>query len=216
MDNCMDEAKAIVESMEKEKKLSQIESMIRNNCVEFDYNNEKYRVRLLTNKEKEELQLLRIKKANSMSQEKDENGNYVYLTEKALIKIFKDRGDVDLDKNEEELKKLDAEENILQLKLGEEIANNASEEIFEELKKQIEEIRIKKTILNTQKALILESSFENTLLAYTAKVITYLSTDVMIDEKWERKWKTLEDFESEKEDNLITQAAQISMFLQYL
>ena len=214
--NRLEEAKEIVESMEKSSDLSKIEEMIRNNKVQFEYEGKQYRCRLLNNFEKDELNKLRVKKFNSMLQEKDENDNYVFLTEKALIKQLKERGDIDLDATNEEIKKLESEESALQLKLGEAIANNSDDKILEEYKKQIEDLRIKKMVLNTQKTLILEFSLENQLLNYVSKVITMLSTDILIDEEWKKLWNSVEEFEKEQDNNLVEVAAKYAMILQYM
>ena len=209
MENRMEEAKKIVENMDQNSDLAKLEGMVRDNKIEFLYNEKEYRVRLLNQREKEELDTFRRKKFGQLIQDKD------ILLEKDLIKVLKERG-IDIDKTDEEIKKHDAEERALQMKLGESLAKNDSEGVLEEYKKQIEDLRLKKSVLSAQKTLLLEFSLENQLLNYVAKYITYLSTDICIDGNWKRLWDSIDEFENYSDDKLLELAATNSMVLQYL
>ena len=209
MENRMDDAKRIVEEMEKSSDLSKVEDMIKDNKISFSYEGKEYRVRLLNQREKEELDMLRRKKFGQLIQDKD------ILLEKDLIKVLKERG-IDIDSSDEEIRKSEAEENTIQMKLGEAIAKNEPGGILEEYKKQIEDLRLKKAILNTQKTLLLEFSLENQLLNYVSKIITYLSSDILVDGVWKRLFNSFDEFENYSDDKLIEKLAQHSMILQYL
>jgi len=209
MENRMEEAEKIVKEMNEKQDLNTIESFIKDNKIEFLYNEKEYRVRLLNQREKEELDTFRRKKFGQLIQDKD------ILLEKDLIKVLKERG-IDIDKTDEEIKKHDAEERALQMKLGESLAKNDSEGVLEEYKKQIEDLRLKKSVLSAQKTLLLEFSLENQLLNYVAKYITYLSTDICIDGNWKRLWDSIDEFENYSDDKLLELAATNSMVLQYL
>jgi len=218
MDNTrMEDAKRIVKEIEDSNDLNKVEDMIKDNKISFEHKEKKYQIHLLSSKEKDELDSLRRKKINSMLQEKDELGNYVYLTEKALIKILKERGDIDIDKIDEDIQKIEAEELDNELKLGEAISKNNGEIILKTYKEKIEEFRLRRNILNTQKTLVLGFSLENQLLGYVAKVITYLSLDEMAkDNTWQRKFNTLEEFEQCIDNELIEKASTYAMLLQYI
>jgi len=207
--NRLEEAKKIVENMDQNSDLAKLEGMIKDNKIEFSYGEKEYRVRLLNQREKEELDTFRRKKFGQLIQDKD------ILLEKDLIKVLKERG-IDIDKTDEEIKKHDAEERALQMKLGESLAKNDSEGVLEEYKKQIEDLRLKKSVLSAQKTLLLEFSLENQLLNYVAKYITYLSTDICIDGNWKRLWDSIDEFENYSDDKLLELAATNSMVLQYL
>lgn len=213
--NREEQAKKIVEEMNKDINLAMIEEMIKDNNIKFTFDGKEYRVRLLNNMEKEELNILRVKKFNSMLQEKDDKGNYVYLTEKNLIDILKIRGDIDIDKLNEDIKKLDTEEKNLQLNLGEALSKDEPISILENYRNQINEIEIKKSIINTQKTLLLKFSLESQLLDYIARLITYLSSDIFVDGEWNRLFNNLDDFENFKNDKLKERLAIYSMLLQY-
>jgi hypothetical protein len=209
MEDRMEQAKKIVEDMEKETELSRVEELIKDNKITFDYKDKKYRVRLLNLSEKEELDLLRRKKFGQLLKDKD------VLLEKDLIIQYKERG-MDIAELDEQIKKLNAEDFDLQIKLGEAISKNEPETILTNYKDQIEELRIKKQIIRTQKTLQLELSLENALLNYIAQVITYLSLDEKKDDKWQRMFQTLEAFQTYEDEELINRAASYSMLLQYL
>jgi len=53
MENRMEEAKKIVENMDQNSDLAKLEGMVRDNKIEFLYNEKEYRVRLLNQREKE-------------------------------------------------------------------------------------------------------------------------------------------------------------------
>jgi len=208
-DNHMEEAKKIVEEMDKDINLKRAEELIRDNKIQFEYKDKQYRVRMLNLKEKEELDMLRRKKFGQLIQDKD------ILLEKDLIKVLKTR-DIDVDKINDDIKKLEVGELDLQIKLGEAISKNENETILKRYKEQIEEIRLKIAILNTQKTLILEFSLENQLLNYISQIITYLSADILEDGIWRRMFNSLVEFQSYSDESLINRAGQMSMILQYI
>jgi hypothetical protein len=209
MDNRKEDAEAIVKSMEKETELSKIEELVRDNKISFEYEGKKYRVRLLNLAEKEELDYLRRKKFGQLLKDRD------ILLEKDIIIQLKERG-MDVGEIDEEIKKLNAEEIDQRLKLGEALAKNESESILKPYKEKIESLQMQKSILRTQRTLLLEFSLENQLLNFVAQVITYLSLDENKDGKWQRMFTTLEDFQHYPDNKLIDKTASYSMLLQYI
>ena len=209
MEDRLQDAKKIVEDMAKETELSRIEELIKDNRITFDYKEKKYRVRLLNLAEKQELDELRRKYFGRLLKDKD------VLLEKDLIIQYKERG-MDIEEIDDQIKKLNAEDLDLQVKLGESISKNEGEAILKSYKEQIEELRAKKQILNTQKNLLLQFSLENSLLNYVAQVITYLSLDEKKEDKWQRMFQTLEAFQTYEDNELINKAGSYSMVLQYL
>jgi hypothetical protein len=208
-DNKLKDAERIVSEMEKETELSRIEELIKDNRIVFEYKDQKYRVRLLNLSEKEELDTLRRKKFGQLMKDKD-----IFL-EKDLVEQYKERG-INIDELDDQIKKINAEESGILLKLGESISKNENETILKTYKDQIEDLRIKKQIIYTQKNLLLEFSLENALLNYVAQIITYLSLEVKKDEKWQRMFQTLDDFQKYPDEKLINKAGSYSMFIQYL
>lgn len=206
-DNKLGQAEKIVADMEKETELSRIEELVKDNRISFTYKDQKYRVRLLNLAEKEELDLLRRKKFGQLMKDKD-----IFL-EKDLITQYKERG-INIDELDDQLKKLNAEELDLQIKLGEAISKNEGETILKTYKEQIEELRTKRQIINTQKTLLLEFSLENALLNYVYQIICYLSLDEKKDGKWQRMFETLEAFQTYEDGQLINKSGSYSILLQ--
>lgn len=209
MEDRLNDAAKIVKSMEHETELSKVEELIKENKITFKHEEKTYRVCLLNLAEKEELDMLRRKKFGQLIKDKD------ILLEKDLIITYKERG-INIDEIDDKIKKLDAEDLDIQIKLGESIAKNESEAILKGYKDQIQNLRFQKQILKTQKTLLLEFCLENQLLNYVAQVITYLSLDELKDGIWQRTFHTLEDFQNYKDESLLNKAGKYSMLLQYL
>lgn len=209
MEDKRKEAERIVTEMEKDNLLSKTEDLVKDNKIEFVHDKISYQVRLLNLAEKEELDMLRRKKFGNLIQDKD------ILLEKDLIKQYKERG-IDIEEIDEHIKKLNSEEENLTVKLGESISKNEDESILKTSREQIEELRMKKNILYTQKNLLLEYSLENQLLTHVAQLITYLSLYIFEDNEWHKMFSSLEDFQNHKDESLINKAASYSMSLQYL
>jgi hypothetical protein len=209
MENRLNEAQRIIKEMEKETELSKVEELIKDNKISFEHDKKQYRVRLLNLSEKEELDMLRRKKFGQLLKDKD------ILLEKDLIEDYKQRG-IDIVDLDEQLKKLNAQDIDFQLKLGEAIAKNEGDTIFNNYREQIESVRNQKKEINAQKTLLLQFSLENALLNYVAQVITYLSLDVCENSNWKRMFSNLEEFQKYHDEQLINKAGQYSMYLQYL
>ena len=214
MEDKKQDAERIVEDMNKELELGKVEELIKDNRITFDHKDKRYRVRLLNLAEKEELDLLRRKKFGQLMQKKDEQGNFSILLEKDLIKVYKERG-INIDELDDQIKKINAEELDLQIKLGEAISKNEPETILKTFKEQIEELKTKRQILNTQRTLLLEFSLENSLLNYVYQIITYLSLEKQDGKKWQRMFQTLEAFQTYEDEQLINKAGSYSILLQY-
>ena len=206
---CFREISWEVEDMAKETELSHVEELIKDNKITFTHNDKSYRVRLLNLSEKEELDLLRRKRFGQLMRDKD-----IFL-EKDLIKQYKERG-IDIEEIDSQIQKLHAEELDLQVRLGEAISKNDMETVLKSYKEQIEDLRVKIQVLQTQKNLLLEFSLENALLSFVAQAITYLSLEEKTDNGYQRMFKTLDDFQKYEDNKLIEKAASYSMILQYV
>ena len=205
----LNDAEKIVKDMEKETELSKVEELIKENKISFEKQGKQYRVRLLNLSEKEELDMLRRKKFGQLIKDKD------ILLEKELIATYLERG-INISEIDDQIKKLDVEDIDVQIKLGESLSKNEGETIFKGYKDQIQDLRTQKQVLRAQKTLLLEFCLENQLLNYVAQIITYLSLDELKDDKWQRMFLSLEDFQNYKDESIINKAGEYSMLLQYL
>jgi len=213
IDERLVDATKIVKSMDDDINLKRVEEFIKDNKITFDYEGKQYRVKMLNLREKEELDILRRKKFSQLLQAKDDQNNYVYLLEKDLIKVLKDRG-MNIDEIDDDLKKLDSEFSRIQLELGESLSKNEGEAILKTYEDNIQAIISQKQVLSTQRNLLLTYSLENCLENYVYQVITFLSLEKLEDELWIKAFDTLEDFQNYKDENLIIKAGQFSILLQ--
>ena len=213
MEDRLVDAEKIVKSMDDDINLKRVEEFIKDNKITFDYEGKQYRVKMLNLREKEELDILRRKKFSQLLQAKDDQNNYVYLLEKDLIKVLKDRG-MNIDEIDDDLKKLDSEFSRIQLELGESLSKNEGEAILKTYEDNIQTIISQKQVLSTQRNLLLTYSLENCLENYVYQVITFLSLEKLEDELWIKAFDTLEDFQNYKDENLIIKAGQFSLLLQ--
>jgi len=202
-----EEASKILDKIKQDNDLANVEEMIKSNVIEFKHNDKTFRVRLMSLKEKQELNDLRLKKFGQLIQDKD------ILLEKDLIKLYKERG-IDVDKLDEELRKIESEIYSTQIKLGEAISKNESESILKAFKENIITLLEAKNTIIIQKTNLLQLTLENQLLGYVAEYITYLTIDILEGEKWERVFKTYEEFINCKDEQLLNKAGYRSMLLQ--
>jgi hypothetical protein len=209
MSNKFEEARTIVEEMQKNLELSKVEELVKDNKIEFEYKEETYRVRLLNLKEKEELELLRRKKFGQLIMDKD------ILLSKDLKEQLKQRG-MNIDDIDIQTDRLEAEYKEVSLQLGESISKNEGESILKAYEEKLNILKLAKDTLFTQKLLLLNDSLENHLESYVYQVVTYLSLDKKVNEKWERKFKTFDEFQTYEDQDLITKAGQFSILLQYI
>jgi len=204
-----EEAKKLLNEINESGDLNIVDEMLKNNQIEFEIKDKKYRVRLLNLKEKIDLDILRRKKFGQLIQDKD------ILLEKDLIKVYKERG-INIEEIDDKMNKIKTEVNTKQILLGESIAKNDGETILKTYADQIKNLNDELNILFLQRLTLLEFSLENQLLNYIAQIITFLSTDVMNEEGYYRRmWKTVEEFIDSSENDLKNKAGSASMLLQY-
>jgi len=204
------EVRDLVAKIIEEGNLDKIKTMIKDNKIEFKINDKQYRIRLLSNREKEEKDYLIREKFGELLQNKN------ILTQATMKRIYKEREIIDIDELDTEIEKLKVEELKLRLQLGEVIAKNTSEKEQEIYYNKIVEKVFEQKVILGRKLSYFELSLENALANYEAKVITYLSTDVLEEDKWIRAFETLEDFENCNSDKLIAESSVYSNTLQYM
>jgi uncharacterized FlaG/YvyC family protein len=199
------EAKRILETMNDEYGISKVAEMIKDNKIEFQFNDKNYRVRLLTAKEKDELDFLRRKYFGKLFQDKD------ILMEKDLIKIYKERG-LDIEELDKEIKRLNKKIQSVNYPLGESLANKAGDSILKTYREEIEKLTNELYELMIRRNHLVEYSFEQTLQNYVAKVISFLSLDVKENDTWLRAYNNIDDYLA-ADERLINLSATYSMTL---
>jgi len=203
-----EEAGKILDEMNQKFELDKMESLIKDNKVEFIHNEKQYRVRILTLRDKEELDDLKRKKFTQMLKDPD------VLFEKDLIRLYKEKG-IDIDAIKEEINKLETERIAIEMKLGEALSKNSGDPILKTYKDEISKNIYITQVKIIQKSDLVAYSFENQLMNHVAKLITYLSLDIQENDKYVRTFKTIEEFDKCEDEKLIGIATKYALLLQY-
>jgi len=178
-----------------------VENLLENNEMEFDVRDKKYRIKKLSFKQKQELAQKRIKKYNTLLQEKDDKGSFIHKTESELIELYKERG-IDIDGMVKKFGVLEIKKQDYYLKLGELIKNKVPEQELEPFRKEIEKIKAEQRELSVKKTTLLDGTLEIQLLVFIYSYIAFLVTEIKVGDKWEKAFKTYKDFEN-TENQLI-------------
>ncbi len=162
--------------------------MVRNNTISFSYKEQDYRVRLLNQKEKDELDLFRRKKFGELMKDKN------ILFEKELIELYKEKG-IDIEKDiDDKINKTMVEVKNKKLKLGEALEKNEDDSILKVYSDEIEELLEEASGLVVQKSNLLENSFEKTLEEQVIKYLAYLSLEMKMEDKYVKAFLNIDDF----------------------
>jgi len=199
----------ILSKLNEDKDLANIEEMVIDNKVMFEYKDKKYRVRLMNLKEKHEFYDLKVRKYAQLIQDKD------VLLEKDLISVYRQRG-MNIDELDDNIKKINSQIVDIQIKLGESLAKHEEPVILNSYREKITNFKTQRQVYDFQKTDLLRMSLENQLLNYEAEIITYLTLDTLNEDKWARLFNSYEDFISYEDETLLNMAGIRSMYLQYV
>lgn len=194
----------IEEQIEKAGALNSLEKMIQSNEIEFQFENESYRVRQPTFKENEELNYKRMVKYNTFCQDPN------YKLEEDIRAEHKKRG-IDIDEIDTKTLECKRKENTLLDKLSKmKIVSD-----IQKLKEDILQIRQEKYRLMQKKANLLEFSIETQVTEYMNTYLLTLVFEKKVGDKWERVFKTYEDYLASYNTSLLVQASNYLTALVY-
>lgn len=182
-----------------------VEKVLDNNSVEFEYKGTTYKVRKPTYKEREEVNLKRAEKHSYLLTAKNEDGSFKYLSEKDLIKIYRDRG-IDIEGLDKKIDLLRQREKDYLLKLGKGLKEKSNEAGLDSYRKEIESLRERINEIVLEKTNLMSCSIEQQVLLFAYSYFSYLITEKKVDGKFVKAWNTYEDYLNEEEDltNLVT------------
>jgi len=192
-----------IEELKENIDLSYVENLLQNNEIEFEYKNQKYKVRKPTYKEKQEAYQKRIAKYNELLEATDNEGKPLYKTEEELKNIYKKRG-IDLDELDNKFRALEQQKKLYQEKLGKALKEKRPDNELQNYKKEIENIIEEQKTISAKKSLLLESCIENQVLMFFYNYLAYLVTEKLENKKWVKAFKTYEEFLNNDEE-LINQ-----------
>ena len=203
-----DAAKEMAKELNNKYELDKLSEMVKHNYITFSYKDKEYRVSLLDQKEKDELDLFRRRKFGELLQDKN------ILFEAELIRLYKEKG-IDIEKEIDDIvKKTIIELNSQRMKLGEALEKKDPESILKTYADEIEELENKLSSLSIQKTSLLENSFEKTLESQVIKYLSYLSIHIKEGEEYIRAFKNIDDF-LKSDDEVIGKAITYTMALNY-
>jgi len=203
-----EEIKEIKENID----LNYVENLLQNNEIEFEYKNQKYKVRKPTYKEKQEAYQKRIAKYNELLEATDDKGKPLYKTEEELKKLYKKRG-IDLDELDNKFTALEQQKKLYQEKLGKALKEKKSDNELQDYKKQIENIIEEQKTISAKKTLLLETCIENQAIVFFYNYLAYLVTEKLENEKWVRAFKTYEEFLNNDEELINQLVFHISLVI---
>lgn len=203
-----EEANKIAKDLKEKYELDKVAEMVKDNKISFTFKDKEYQVRLLNQKEKDELDLFRRRKYGELLQDKN------ILFEKQIIKLCKEKG-IDIETEiDDKSNKIMIEINNKRMKLGESLEKNETDSILKTYRDEIDELLNEIYGLTVQKSILLENSFEKTLENYVIKVLSWLSLEKKVDEDFVRAFDKIEDF-LKADEELIGKSITYSMSLNY-
>ena len=182
-----EEAAKIAKEINEKYIMDKVNEMIKDNSIPFSYKDKDYRVRLLNEKEKDELDLIRRKKFGELLQNKD------VLFEKEIIRLYKERG-IDIEDLDSQIRKLQADLKSEQKRLGEALEKKEPDNILKTFKERIIDITNEIYTIAIQKSNLLENSFEKRLIYEVNYATAWLSLEEKIGDNYKKAYNTLENF----------------------
>lgn len=205
-----EEAKKAVEEIQTLEDTVSLENMLKTNTFEFDItyketdkeNKVRYRIRIPTWAEKNEVEKAKQRKYLELINETDKDGKAINLFAKEWAKKYKEQGRADIEKMEDEIVNLQTKINELLLK----VTKAKVERIQKDLAQEVRELKQKQREISAEKAVLLEYSIEIKLSTFVNSYLTYLVLEKKAEDKWERVFKQLEDFQNSSDHELINTA----------
>jgi hypothetical protein len=182
-----------------------IEELLKNNSVEFEYRAEKFRIKKPSFEQKLKVNQEKIKKYISMLKDNE------ILLEKDLILLYEKRG-VSIKELDDKFNALKNQKNDYAKKLGKALAEKKSNDECEPFVKEIKILDEELKDIIIKKSVLLDSSLESQLNVYVYTYLGYLITEKYVkgkdlgegnkepDLEWVNAWSSYSDFIKEDED----------------
>ena len=163
------------------------ERLVRDNKIEFSYQEKKYRVRMPTTGEEIEANTkrdeLRLELLN----------NDKYMTKNQLIENYKKRG-ISIKDLDDKFMELQNDINVVRLKLAK--VPDENKKAIKSLSDKIMELKDRQMLITQKKIGFLQYSIESKVEHHWYIYLTYLVTEKSEGKKWVKYWKTFKDFEN--------------------
>lgn len=169
--------------------IQKLSYMIQDNKLPFTYNKETYQARMPSQGEKAEAEDYRAEKQIEFIQRPN------CKTRVELRKILKENNIVDIDKLEAQIKSIKKQFKNIYLQLAPRF-NEDKEGVQEDINK-VNELQTELQSIHQEINKHLAPSLEDRLEAVYLEYLVYLCTEKSVDGKFERVWKTFEDYRND-------------------
>ena len=197
-------AKEVNQKLTELAELEQTSAILKDNISEFVYKNDTYRVHRPVAWEKDECNKERMKKYVEFLQDPK------YLFKKQLVLLLANKG-VDILAMEEETKRLYTQERELLKRL----AQTSMEPDISTLKNEISDVRYLQQQNFMEKEELLKYCIEKQLEDCVRFYLLFLVLEIKVGDKWEKLYKTYQEFQNANDDVLLGRAAQVLAYLVY-
>lgn len=188
-------AKEALKAINELEETTKLESVVKDNKVEFKEGEDIFRVRKPTFLETQEIGVIKRKKYINLV----DDGSYLF--KKQWVEKYKSKG-IDVDKMEDDINRMQDDIKKLLLRLAE--AKDKKE--VSKLKEEILKVRDKQCNLSMEKTDLLSYSIEDQLLIHVNSYTTYLVLEKKVGDKWERYFKSYKEFSESEKWNLVNKA----------
>lgn len=173
---------ALIALQELEQTLN-VENIVKDNKIPFEYDDKKYRLRVLTPEESQELlKVRRIKKVEVLREKTS-------LFKSDWIKLYKDKG-IDIEAKEKEIQTFHSSLKNVLIRM----ATISDKKILDSMKKDIIKLQNDIAEKTTEITDLLADSIEYQLQIYGDSYIAYLILEIKKEDKWERVFKSYKEF----------------------
>jgi len=206
------EEQQIVEKVEKIKKESDelmqtdnVAELVKNNVLEFEYLNKKYRINKPTFEQKQQVNQERMKKFVVMLKDP------TLVMEADLIKLYESRG-ISIKELDDKFNLLKKQREDYAMKLGKALEDKRPTEELEVFKKEIEKVIVDQSEIIMRKSILLDASLESQINVFVYTYLAYLIAEVYVhgkdlgngnkepDSGWQKAWVNYDDFLKEDEE----------------
>lgn len=192
--------KEVNEKIKEMDDIDEVEGMIQNSCIEFDCDNEFFRVKKPGRLEKLELRKLKTKKKNELLRDPDS------VTEKELVDIYLNRSTP-----------IDIEAMRIQIKMIQrDIENMAKRFVETPIESDRKDLEVELTLMQEKQnelfyeiSELMDSSMEKQLRDYVQEFLISLCLEKKTTGGWAKYYKDYDDFmsaEGDKDEDLLYKA----------
>lgn len=204
MENKMEEIKKVSEKIIAQDEVEKMEELIKNNFIPFKIGETEYRVRKPNYNERTEARTSRTIKYVKFLKSDD------WVLRDGLIKLYKEKGGIDIVDMERTIKKYDYKIEQTQKKL----APTTDKEGIEIYKEEIKNLQKEQGEIIDKKAELLEYCIEEELKEYFNLFLLSAVLEIKKEDKWVKVYKTFSDFmESDNEELVIRGSQNLALLL---